>query len=279
MKIGKLKLKNRFFLAPMLEPNDIVFRILCKSCGCGLTFTGMKSPLSKENLILDDKPCLQLFGNNSKGIKSFIKKHDSRVSMWDFNLGCPSNLSEKLCHGAFMHDDLESIKDIFSVIRKSTKKPCCVKLRKSENAIEIAKLAESCGFDAVTIHPRTIEQGYSGKSDYDFALKLKSSVSIPVIYSGDVNENNFKKILSDFNFVMIGRRAIGNPNLFSVLTGLKKRVGFKDYLELAKEYNIDFKQIKFQALCFTKGLRNASKMRERLVFAKSVEDINRIYGL
>ena len=98
--IGNLKLKSRIFLAPMLEPNDIAFRLLCKKAGCGLTYTGMTSPLSKAKLNLDDNPALQLFGNGEIGIRKFIKKYDKNVSLWDFNLGCPSKLSKKLGHGA-----------------------------------------------------------------------------------------------------------------------------------------------------------------------------------
>ena len=65
-QIGNLKLKNRFFLAPMLEPNDIAFRMLCKKAGCGLTYTGMVSPLSQKKIIIEDKPAMQLFTNNTK---------------------------------------------------------------------------------------------------------------------------------------------------------------------------------------------------------------------
>ena len=101
-RIGKLKLKNRFLLAPMLEPNDVAFRLLCKKAGCGLTYCGMTSPLSRQKMFLDDKPAVQLFGNSAKGIASFIKKYDSKVSLWDFNLGCPSKLSKKMGHGAYL---------------------------------------------------------------------------------------------------------------------------------------------------------------------------------
>ena len=76
MNIGNLKLKNRFLLAPMLEPNDVAFRLLCKRAGCGLTYTGMVSPLSKQKMVLDDKPAVQLFGNDARGITSFIKKYE-----------------------------------------------------------------------------------------------------------------------------------------------------------------------------------------------------------
>ena len=282
MKIGSLKLENRFLLAPMLEPNDIAFRLLCKKAGCGLTYTGMISPLSKQKMELDDKPAVQLFGNSEKGIKNFIEKYNSKVSLWDFNLGCPSKLSKRLEHGAFMHKDLETIEKILKVMRSATKKPVTIKLRKSDNAIEIAKMAEAIGIDAIGIHARTFGQGYSGEVDYDFALKLKRAVSVPVIYSGNVNENNVTKILEDFDFVFIGREAIGNPRVFlqktrdvgwSVLGG---RFGFMDYLKLAKKYKLFFKQIKFQAMNFTKGLSNAKELRKKLIGAKNVLDVEEV---
>jgi tRNA-dihydrouridine synthase len=276
MNIGSLKLKNRFLLAPMLEPNDIVFRLLCKKAGCALTYTGMVSPLSKQKLVLDDKPAIQLFGNSEKGIENFIKKYDKKVSLWDFNLGCPSKLSKRLKHGAFMHEDLELIERIFKIMRASTKKPVTVKLRKSNNAIEIAKLAEKIGFDAVGIHARTFGQGYSGEPDYDFALKLKKSISIPVIYSGDVNEKNSKKILKDFDFVFIGRAAIGDPGIFSRLNEKTSKIGFKDYLKLAKKHKLFFRQMKYQGMNFSKGIDGAKKTRRKLVDAKNVSDIEGI---
>ena len=234
IKIRNLELKNRLFLAPMLEPNDIALRLLCKRAGCGLTFTGMTHPLYPKDIVLDDKPALQLFSNSHLGIKKFIKGHDKEVSLWDFNLGCPSKNSKKMEHGAFMHKDMENIKKIFRVIRTSTDKPCSVKLRKSNYAIEIAKLAEAEGFDLVCIHPRTQSQGYSGKPDYDFALELKKNLKIQVVYSGDVDSKNYKTILKYFDFVMFGRSAIGNPSVFS--EG-KNKITFSDYLKLVKKYN------------------------------------------
>jgi tRNA-dihydrouridine synthase B len=276
-KLGNLELKNRIFLAPMLEPNDIAFRLLCKGAGCGLTYTGMVSPLSKQKMDLDDAPAVQLFGNSSRGIASFIKKYDSGVSLWDFNLGCPSKLSKRLEHGAFMHGDMETIEKILKVMRASTEKPISIKLRKSERAIEVARMAERY-VDAIGIHARTVAQGYSGEVDYDFALKLKTAVDIPVIFSGDVNEDNFEKILEDFDFVFVGRAAIGDPGIFARLNGKKCDVGFGDYLKLAKKYGLFFRQIKYQAMNFTKGVAGARELRKELVGAKSVGDVERVMG-
>lgn len=269
--IGNLKLKSRIFLAPMLEPNDIAFRLLCKKAGCGLTYTGMTSPLSKAKLNLDDNPALQLFGNSEIGIRKFIKKYDKNVNLWDFNLGCPSKLSKKLGHGAFMHEDFDKIEKILITMRGATQKPISIKLRKSKQAIRIAKLAEKY-VDAIGIHPRTISQGYSGDVDYDFALELKKAVSVPVIFSGNVNGKNINDILKDFDFVFIGRACIGNPGLF----GDGEDIKFEDYLKLAKKYNLFFRQIKYQAMNFSKGIVGGKKIREKLISAKSIDRIESI---
>ena len=281
-RLGNLKLKARVFLAPMLEPNDIAFRLLCRRAGCGLTWTGMTSALSKAKLDLDDKPVLQLFGNSSRGIKSFMKEYDSRVSGWDFNLGCPSKLSKKLKHGACLND-LEVIEDILRVMRSCTRKPLTVKIRKSDLAFDILRICEEVGVSAVCIHARTLSQGYSGEVDYDFALKIKEKASMPVIFSGVSNLNDVEKILRDFDFVMIGRKAIGNPLVFQLLGNKKKGignkdVGFKEYLELAKKYGLYFRQVKYQAMNFTKGLADGKKLRGDLVGAKTLEDVENIMG-
>jgi len=276
-KIRNLEVKNSYFLAPMEEVNDIAFRLLCKKAGAGLTYTGMISALSRQKLHLDDVPALQLFGTNEKGIKEFIKKYESKVSLFDFNLGCPAKTAKKHGFGVFLHHDLKAIEKILKAMRKSTKKPITIKLRKSKHTLKIARLAEKyC--DAFCIHPRTQIQGYSGIPDEGFAEKLKSSINIPLIYSGDVNENNANEFLKEkgYDFVMIGRKAIGNPNIFAELTGKKIKFNFDDYLKLAEKYNLPFRQIKFQAMCFTKNMRNAREKRLEIFKTKKIEDLKKI---
>jgi len=277
-KIGNLKLKNRYFLAPMAEVNDIAFRLLCKKAGCGLAYTGMTNPLNKKELILDDKPALQIFSTSEKGIEEFIKRYEKRVSLFDFNLGCPAKTAKKLGFGSFMHNKIETIEKILAIMRKSTKKPITIKLRKSDDALKIAEIAEKyC--DAICIHPRTSGQGYSGNPDLEFAEKLKSCVSIPIIYSGNVNEKNAGEFLRRFDFVMIGRAAMGNPGIFSELLNKKVKIGFGNYLKLAERYNLKFSQIKLQALNFTKSKKNAKELRRKIVNTNSVDDIKQIFHL
>lgn len=272
--IGNLKPKNRIFLAPMEEINDTAFRLLCKKAGCGLTFTGMINPLTKQEIHLDDKPALQLFCTSPRGIKEFIKKYDKQVSLWDFNLGCPAKTARKHGFGSFLRN-LKTIEEILETMRKSTKKPITIKMRKSSISLEVLKIAEKyC--DAICIHPRTYEQGYSGNPDLNFALKIKSKTKLPVIYSGNVNEKNYKELLKKFDFVSIGREAIGRPEIFAKITGTNFEKSFEEYLSLAKKYNLPFRQIKLQASNFTKGMRNSAKFRNEISQVKNLEELKKL---
>ncbi len=258
----------------MEEVNDVAFRMLCKKAGAGMTYTGMINPLTQKEPSLDDKPALQLFCTSEKGIKEFMKKYDDKVSMWDFNLGCPAKTAKKHGFGSFLIGNLETIEKILKTMRESTDKPVSVKLRKSNNTLKIVKIAEKyC--DAVCIHPRTQAQGYGGVPDIDFAEKLKSQTKLPVIYSGDVDEKNFKELLEKFDYVMIGRKAIGNPNIFSKILGKKSEINFEEYMNLAREYKFPFRQLKFQAMCFTKGKENAKELRLEIFKIKTMPELKK----
>ncbi len=277
-KIGNLTPKNRIFLAPMQEINDIAFRLLCKKAGCGMTYTGLTNPLSKQKIYLDDSPALQLFCTSTKGVKDFIVLHDKEVSLWDFNLGCPSKLAKKHGFGCYL-TDLKKIEEILKTIRKNTKKPFTIKIRKSSFAHELLKLAEKyC--DGISVHPRTPSQGYSGLPDLDFALFIKSNTNLPVIYSGNVNENNISDLLKKFDFVMIGREAIGRPEIFAGITNTKPdfniSLKFMEYLKIAKSYNLPFRQLKFQAMNFTKGLNHSKELRLKIFKIKNLEELKKL---
>jgi tRNA-dihydrouridine synthase len=293
-KIGSLKLENPYFLAPMVGVNDIAFRILCKEAGAGMVYTGMTNPLTREELILEDKPAIQMFSTSEKGVSEFIKKHEKTALLFDFNLGCSAHTAEKRGFGAFLPNKIEVIQKILKVMRESTKKPITIKLRKSNQTLKIARIAEKyC--DAICIHPRTDKQGYSGKADVDFAEKLKQKTSLPIIYSGDVDEKNADELLKKFDFVMIGRKAMGCPNIFAKLTGKKPVFGFNDvrnskiiseqpknqydffaYLDLALKYKLSFSHVRSQSLLFTKGCEGASELRAELSKAKKFSELKKI---
>lgn len=270
-KIKNLRLKNRIFLAPMEEINDVAFRILCKRAGCGLTYTGMINPQTKQKINLEDKPAIQLFCTNTKGIKEFMKKYDNKVSLWDLNLGCPAKTARRHGFGSFLKD-LKIIEEILKTMKENTKKPVTIKIRKSPIAFNLLELAEKyC--DAICIHPRTYQQGYSGEPDLNFVDEIKYKTKLPIIYSGNINEKNCKEFLNRFDYLMIGREAIGRPEIFSRLTDTKFEKSFKAYLKLAKKYNLPFRQIKLQASNFTKGLPKSTKFRDEISKIKNLKEL------
>jgi len=108
----------------------------------------------------------------------------------------------------------------------------------------------------------------------NFALNIKKSTKLPVIYSGNVNEENYKDFLKDFDYVMIGRAAIGHPEIFAEITGKKRfKRSYKSYLKLARKYDLPFRQMKFQAMQFTKGLRDSKEMRRDIFKYKDQKDL------
>lgn len=276
-QIGNLKLKNPYFLAPMHDINDIAFRILCKKAGAGIVYTGLINPQSRKPLDLSDKPAIQLTCNTTQGLIEFIKENDKNCALWDFNLGCPSPHAKQSKIGYFMTKDTKIIENILKTIRKTTKKPVTIKIRKMplETLMPIIKIAEKyC--DAIGVHPRTQPQGYAGEPDIEFARQVKKLTKLPIIYSGNINnKQQADKFLNEFNFVMIGRASFGNPNIFCELNGKtpKKEITFDNYLKLAEKYKLNFKQIKLQAINFARNFEGAPKVRNELSLAKDIGEL------
>lgn len=272
----KLKVKNKIFLAPMEEVNDLAFRMLCKKAGAGLTWTPLTSPLSPKEIVLSDKPVLQIFATETRGIKEFMKKYDKKVFGWDFNLGCPAKTAKRHGFGSYLID-LEVIEKIVKLMSENTKKPLSIKIRKSEISYDLLKIAEKyC--DYISIHPRTRAQGYSGEPDLEWAKEFKKNAKIPVVYSGNVDEKNYSKLLKIFDYVMIGRNAIGRPEIFSKITKTKFKKSFSDYLKLAKKYEIPWRIIKFQAMQWTKGERDSKKKRLEIFRIKNLEELKNYFN-
>ena len=167
--------------------------------------------------------------------------------------------------------------------------PITAKMRagfKTVNALKIAKVIEKAGASAITLHPRTQAQGYSGKADWDLIAKVKKELSIPLIGNGDVRRGrDAKEMLKIADSVMIGRAAIGDPLVFKRVkeyletgketpsTSEEKLKAFELYLRYAKKYKLITKtKILRQAQYFTKGIKGAAKLRDQL----SGEEIEKV---
>ena len=221
-------------LAPMAGVTDLPFRLLCRRMGAGLVCMEMVSAkaifYNNKNTeeLLEIHPeevpaSLQLFGSDPKILADMAKRIQERpFSILDFNMGCPVPKVVNNGEGSALMKEPKLVEEILSALVKAVDKPVTVKIRKGFdeancNAVEIARIAESCGVAAIAVHGRTREQYYSGRADWDVIARVKQAVSIPVIGNGDVDSPEAAGTLlaqTGCDGVMIGRAAQGNPWIF-----------------------------------------------------------------
>ena len=233
-KIRYLTIRPGSVLAPMAGVTDTLFRRVIRGLGgCGLLMTeftsseGITRSAAKTLRYLyfqeDERPITaQLFGANPAVMAEAAKMVENLgYDAVDINLGCPAKKVVK-CGGSGLLRDLPLLEQIFCAVRRAVKIPLTIKLRagwdeKSIVAVEVARLAESSGVEAVAVHPRTRMQGYAGSADWSIIAAVKQAVKIPLIGNGDINrpedaERMFRETCCDA--VMIGRAAASNPWIF-----------------------------------------------------------------
>jgi len=234
-KIRDVEVAPAAVLAPMAGVTDTLFRRVIRGLGgCGLLMTeftsseGITRSAAKTLRYLyfqeDEHPITaQLFGANPDVMATAAKMvEDLGYDAVDINLGCPAKKVVK-CGGSGLLRDLDLLAEIFRAVRAAVRIPLTIKLRagwddSSIVAVDVAKLAESIGVEGVAVHPRTREQGYTGRADWSLIAKVKQAVKIPVIGNGDINApEDAARMVQETNCdaVMIGRAAATNPWIFS----------------------------------------------------------------
>lgn len=234
MNIGKVKIENNVFLAPMAGVTDMVFRLICKSFGCGLLYTEMvsakglyyKSENTKSLMEIDprERPvAIQIFGSEPEIMAyAAARAEENGADIIDINMGCPTPKIVNNGDGSALMKNPKLAGEIIGAVVKQVNTPVTVKIRKgwdenSINAVELGLIAEEEGAAAIAVHGRTREQFYSGKADWNIIKKVKQALSIPVIGNGDVySPEDAKRMVEETgcDAVLIGRGAQGNPWIF-----------------------------------------------------------------
>ncbi len=242
-KIGNVLIKNPLFAAPLAGISDNTYRIFAHYFSSALTYSEMISSYgihfnhtaSRELAHVTDyeRPvALQIFGSEPDILLDAAQKIESIADIVDINMGCPVPKVLKSKSGGFLLQDEDRVGQIISKIAGRITKPLTVKLRigwdkNNINVLNIARIAQSNGAAAISIHGRMVKQGFTGEVNYEIIKKVKDSVSIPVIASGDIDSPAKAKQVLDYtgcDAVMIGRASKGTPWIFfNVLMSLKNK--------------------------------------------------------
>ena len=234
MKIGPHLLESPVIAAPMAGVTDQPFRNLCRKLGAALAVSEMvtsntklwksKKTQFRLNHIGEDAPrAVQIAGTDPLQMAEAAKLNaDLGAEIIDINMGCPAKKVCKAAAGSALLRDEPLVASILHTVVTSVDIPVTLKIRtgwseESKNAIQIAKIAEEHGIQALTIHGRTRNDFFNGVAEYETIAEVKSEIKIPIIANGDIDSP--KKAFEVLKFthadaVMIGRAAQGNPWIF-----------------------------------------------------------------
>ena len=297
-------------LAPMAGITDLPFRILCKEQGADVMVTEMISAKAlfygnKNTLPLmqteeEEKPIgVQIFGSEPELMGEMAHKiEDKGFSYIDINMGCPAPKISSNGSGSALMKNPRLCGEIVKAVTAVTDIPVTVKIRKgwdddSVNAVEVAKICESAGAAAITVHGRTRQQYYKPPVDYDIIRAVRESVSVPVIANGDIDSAERAKEVMDItgcDLVMIGRATLGNPWIFSQINAylenpnvkihtpdLEERLGVMiEHIGKMVEYkgeHMAMLQARKLVVGYFKGMKGAAALRNEAGKIKTLDDL------
>lgn len=234
MRIGPYTISPAVILAPMAGVTDRPFRILCKRLGAGLAVSEMTSAdprlwgTEKSRLRMDHDgepaPVSVQIAGYDPAMMAEAARHNVALGaqIIDLNMGCPAKKVCRVDAGSALLRDEALVARICEAVVNAAGVPVTLKIRTgydraSRNGLAIARIAESCGIAALTVHGRTREDQYEGAAEYDTIAAIKLAVKIPVIANGDVDSPQKARAVlrhTGADAVMVGRGALGHPWIF-----------------------------------------------------------------
>ena len=310
LNIGGVPLKSHAVLAPMAGVSDRAYRELCVRFGAAYCVSEMvsskalsfNSKKSEELMEISDleRPCgIQIFGDDPKCMADAAKHAlENKPDIIDINMGCPAPKISSNGSGSGLMKNPRLCGEIVKAVTAVTDIPVTVKIRKgwdddSVNAVEVAKICESAGAAAITVHGRTRQQYYKPPVDYDIIRAVRESVSVPVIANGDIDSAERAKEVMDItgcDLVMIGRATLGNPWIFSQINAylenpnvkihtpdLEERLGVMiEHIGKMVEYkgeHMAMLQARKLVVGYFKGVKGAAALRNEAGKIKTLDDL------
>lgn len=307
LKIAGLILPHNVVLAPLAGITNLPFRILCRREGAALAYTEMVSvnglvrdganTLALLKSLPEDRPlAIQLFGDTPQHLAEAARMVEGHGDLLDINMGCPVRKVVNTGAGSALLKEPAKIAEIVRAVRAVTPLPLTIKIRSGwqcgdDTFREVGKIAESEGCDAITLHPRSRSQMFSGRAAWDQLAELKQRVSIPVIGSGDLfDAGDCLRMLRETGCdgVMIARGALGAPWIFrqvrelaesgsvTAVTGFQRADAMRKHLRLFCDESgeiVAVREMKKHVGWYARGFAGAADIRRSANTARNLEDL------